>query len=300
MSEEIQADAGVTAEAAIDAYSAGQILAAAREHQKLSIPDVARNLKIAVRQVEALEADAYDKLPGMTFVKGFVRNYAKLLQLDPEPLLATLQDSLPQEPTQAISSHNEGIELSSGAPKRWLWAVVVILAVVIAIPLLVYELLHTDVNPLPQAFKANAPSAVAPVVPKRQEKPAVPLQVPRQPVPEAPISPLPPALQQEQAGVGSPSLAPAQPQPAGAATVAEGRGAIKMAFSQDAWVEIRDKDKKIIFSRLNPGGTEQIVRGDPPFSIVIGNAANVRITYNEKPVDLAPYIRVNVARLTLE
>jgi len=42
------------------------------------------------------------------------------------------------------------------------------------------------------------------------------------------------------------------------------------------------------------------VRGTPPFSLVIGNASHVRLTYNGKPVDLAPHIKVDVARLTIE
>ena len=38
----------------------------------------------------------------------------------------------------------------------------------------------------------------------------------------------------------------------------------------------------------------------PPFDVVIGNAANVRLKYNDAPVDLRPYFKVDVARLTLE
>lgn len=70
--------------------SPGQQLAAAREAQGLTVEEVVRHTKLSTRQVLALEADAYDRLPGPVFVRGFIRNYARHLQLDPVPLLARL------------------------------------------------------------------------------------------------------------------------------------------------------------------------------------------------------------------
>src|SRR5574341_1951544 len=65
----------------------GQELAAAREARGLALADVAQSLKFAQRQLEALEQERFDALPGATFAKGMVRSYARLLKLDPEPLL---------------------------------------------------------------------------------------------------------------------------------------------------------------------------------------------------------------------
>jgi cytoskeleton protein RodZ len=53
-------------------------------------------------------------------------------------------------------------------------------------------------------------------------------------------------------------------------------------------------------AQLNPAGSERVVEGRPPFSVVIGNAHHVRITYDDRPVDLTPHIRVEVARFTLD
>jgi cytoskeleton protein RodZ len=65
-------------------------------------------------------------------------------------------------------------------------------------------------------------------------------------------------------------------------------------------VEIRDRDGKLIHWQLNLPGTRQVVSGRPPLSFVIGNAHGVRLTYGDRPVDLAPYTRTDVARMTLE
>src|ERR1044071_4664356 len=81
-----------TAEPSAPSASAGpgRTLAQLRAERQLSIADVAQRLKYGVRQIEALEAEEFDKLPGGTFVRGMVRGYAKLLDTDPQPLLDEL------------------------------------------------------------------------------------------------------------------------------------------------------------------------------------------------------------------
>jgi cytoskeleton protein RodZ len=59
----------------------GQTLAAERERQGLSRADVAQRLHMSAYQVEALENGDFKRLPQGTFLRGFVRNYAKLLGL---------------------------------------------------------------------------------------------------------------------------------------------------------------------------------------------------------------------------
>lgn len=75
---------------AMPASSLGKILREARERAGLSMADVANQIKFAPRQIEALEADDFQHLPEMTFVRGFVRSYAKILDVDAQPLLALL------------------------------------------------------------------------------------------------------------------------------------------------------------------------------------------------------------------
>ncbi|MEY3202105.1 MAG: hypothetical protein RIR70_1655, partial [Pseudomonadota bacterium] len=73
----------------------GAVLRAERESRGYSIDDVAVALKLAPRQVEAIEADDFDALRGQTFARGFVKNYARLFGLDPEPLVARIKSSAP-------------------------------------------------------------------------------------------------------------------------------------------------------------------------------------------------------------
>jgi cytoskeleton protein RodZ len=58
----------------------------------------------------------------------------------------------------------------------------------------------------------------------------------------------------------------------------------------------------LLLSRINPRGTEHVLQGTPPFFLTIGNAAEVKLVYNSKPVDLAPYTNAfgGTARLSLD
>lgn len=293
MSDEIQIEDTAGAEDVVAVPSIGQCLSAAREQQGVSVADVARSLKIAVRQVEALESDDYTRLPGATFIKGFIRNYAKLLQIDSEPLLANLQDVMPSGTFQAIISPNERIEISTTGTKPWLWLVLLLMVVIVAVPLLIYEKLHSEARPLAPVVK----EAAAPLSPQvAVEVPASgheAISLPTPALENVPTGQLDAQVKQEPAIVKAEGVVPPP-------AVGSGAGTVKMNFSKDAWVEIRDKNGNRIYSQLNRAGSEQVVQGNPPLSIVVGNAANVSITYNGKPVDLVPHINVDVARLTLE
>ena len=65
-------------------------------------------------------------------------------------------------------------------------------------------------------------------------------------------------------------------------------------------MEIRDQQGQVIFVKTNPSGSEQDINAEAPLSFVIGNAAEVKMTYNGKPFDLTPHMDGGVARFTLK
>ena len=75
---------------------------------------------------------------------------------------------------------------------------------------------------------------------------------------------------------------------------------LRFVFNGQSWVEVRDAEGKVIYSRTNAAGTERRVLGDPPFSVVVGGASGVQLTYNGSPIDLAAYATDDVARLQLD
>ena len=287
-------------EAAETKQNAGQLLQAARLVRGLSIEDVARHLRLSVRQVTALEEDDYAKLSGGTFLRGFVRNYAKLVQLDATPLLLLLQQSLPPV-RQVIAPRTEGIPfpLDQKSVGR---SLIIAGVVVVALLFLVYEIYQgneTVQQPAVQvATEAEAEIEQAVAQAQSELAPATlssdtgPVQAAQEiaVVQQGNNNPPAPQRQQIAAVVAAPDL------------VNKGEGVLRFAFAQESWVEINDGAGKMIFSQLNPAGSEQVIRGKMSLSVVIGNAANVKLVYNNKPVNLAPHTNTNggVARLSLE
>jgi len=261
----------------------GRMLAQMRAERKLSVADVAQRLKYGPRQIEALEAEEFDKLPGATFVRGMVRGYAKLLDADPQPLLDELdQRYVPGEID--LDLRDKGIPfVHSGkrGTRAYLALSVLVLVVVAGI---LYE---WRAGTFPWAgFASNSP-------PPQKESKAPPAAQPDAPraetqIPAAPAAP--------SSTVTETPAAPAQ-QPSGGAP---GEGRIRLEFDSESWVEIRDADGKTLMSQLNPAGSRRVVLGRPPLSLVIGSGTGVRLTYNDKPIDLKPYIQIEVARLTLK
>lgn len=286
MSDVEQATDKSTGQASV---SVGQLLREARERADLSAADVARQLRLGLRQIEALEANDFGALPGNTIVRGFIRNYAKLLQLDPTGFLAAYEAGLPEARAEKIAIAAENIDISPRPSRRWLWYLGAAALVVVGLPVLIYALLRDDGR--------TAAVVPKPAVSQPAMQPGMPMALPA----PAPI-PSGPPMEGESAAAPATPTASGEPSAAAKAeapktTTASG---IQLAFDEDAWVEIRDRSGQKIFSQLSRKGGQETITGEAPFALVIGNAAKVRLTYNGKPVDLQPYIKVNVARLTLE
>ncbi len=254
--------------------SVGAQLARGREAQGLSVADVANRLKLTPKQINALENDQFDSL-GPVFSRGFVRNYARLLQLDVQVLLDAMQ--APGTAAEDLTIRDEHIAISHSLSQYWLKLIAAIVIIAIGLTLGVYQWLR-NASTAP-AKLVQAPAPVAPTAAIVTAVPAMPISAPAAPPAEVPAG----------------NVAAT----ANTATAA-GSAVIDLHFKQDAWVDINDANKKRIVSRLYHAGETAQFTGLPPFTAVIGNAANVSLTYNGKPVDLAAHTKVSVARLTLE
>jgi len=120
-----------------DIASVGSQLRLAREAARLSLDEVANALKFSPRQIELLEADQYAALPGSTIVRGFVRNYARLLRLDADSLLRQLEGIVPSAPAEVRPPDNMGIASQPRGLRELSPLVVIALVILLAASLLV-------------------------------------------------------------------------------------------------------------------------------------------------------------------
>lgn len=303
MSESVESVAPEEPAAAVELP--GRFLRAAREAKTLTLADVAQALKFSARQLEALEADNHAGLPGVTFVRGAVRSYAKYLKLDPAPLLAMLDATAPASLPDVRPPQNMGTAMMENGVRRV--SPLVAASMLLLLVAIVIGVWRTLGGPLPAApLVAGAPAETA----REAEQPVVPPQVQTEAATPAPTDAAGPPTAEQPTSAPAQVLATAQsPVPAEAtppalpagtpAAVATGRKLV-FAFNAKSWIEVKDASRQVIFTGEQPAGSRQTINGKPPFQLVIGNAAKVDLFDGERQVDLRPYTRAEVARLTLD
>lgn len=293
--------------------AAGDWLRRTREAAGLSIDTVAQQLKLAPRQVKALEEGAFGELPGRTFVRGFVRNYARLLKLDPEAVVAALPsaDAAPALEGPAIGSTSRPMgELPATSASRgasWSrWAIPIALAAAVIVAA-VYEVTRpgagrSETRPVskPAPAEPAAPPA-AQGIPLPNPVGAPPVDAPRTEPPAAPSEPVPAVPAPAPASPVSAAPAPeaaASPVAAGSAAPS-GEATLVIRYRAAAWTQVRDAAGKVLLVTDGEAGTAQTISGRPPLDVVIGNAGGATITWRGQPVDLAAHAKANIARVRL-
>lgn len=279
----------------------GQELARARESLGLTLAEAAQQLKFAPRQLAALEQGRFEDLPAGTFARGMVRSYARLLKLDPEPLVARVAGRVAApDNAEAVVAARRPIPITDSSRRTNLAYAALSIALLGVIVFVAFEW-----------QRERSQAARLTFVPAAQEPArSTPSNTVASTVtPHIAVSPDPaPAAKAEEAPAGpkaspestAPAAAQAKPSDEKPAARASEARRLVLRFERESWVEVRSRGGKLLMQGLNPGGTERAVEGSPPFTLVIGNAQHVRLSYDDRQIDLAPHVKVEVARFTLD
>jgi cytoskeleton protein RodZ len=303
--------------------SLGARLKAARLAQNLLAEDVAGQLKIGARKIDAIEAERWDQLPSGPYLRGLLRNYAKILKADSAAVVEDIErlagapavahdiSLLPSLRTpfpQRRRSHDS-------AMARLMRVGTLVFAVLAGLIAWSGTQSFRESEEIMTSWLAARAKPEAAALNPGQESIA-PVQEPVTPARTgAPVSRVSTELGQSPSAAASSSKPAASPQVAPALTLAaiatgttgvDGSqpqalsGDIVMRFNDDSWVEVRQADGKILMSQLNHAGAGKALDGSPPLELVIGNAPGVALQYRGSAVDLAPYTRDRVAHITLK
>jgi cytoskeleton protein RodZ len=208
-----------------------------------------------------------------------VRSYARLLKLDEAPLLERLEGRFAAPDSDELAARFlQPVPFSDSGRRSTLLYLGLSLAVLAFVGLSIYQWRR----------EASAPPAVA----AAPSEPVPPRPAP-QPAQAQPVQPKPAAA------IPAPKPAAAPPAAAADAQKSIGSSRIVLRCEEESWIEVKDSADRVLISSLNAAGSERVVQGRPPFSLIIGNAQHVRLSYNDQPVDLQPHIKVEVARFTL-
>jgi cytoskeleton protein RodZ len=297
MNTHIDTDAGRPVDTARP-IGPGSQLRQARLDLKLAPEDVAHILHLSTRQIVALEDDDYEKLPGPTYVRGYLRGYAQLLGLSAEPvvdaynrLVATKKpvDLGKLGPKPEIRSDHQLIKL----------ATVAVIVIVLGLSAVWWQ--EQERPPPRTQTLGQTPAMEEPVA--EESSSTVPADVrpdatlPTVPVPDtaratAPVKPPVPAT--DPLIAAGPVAATQTP-----AAAAAPRGRMVVRTEVESWADIRDASGNRLLYEVIPAGRTVSVEGATPLSVFLGNANGVKVEFNNQPVDVARYKRGDIARFTL-
>ena len=308
----------------------GETLRQARESNGWSLAEVALKLNLTSTSLANLEAGAFDKLPGHTFARGYIRAYAKLLGID-QAVLVQEFDQFTGTDAQGSNVHGLGrIEEPTRVSHTILRIVSLLLLIAVVGGGFVWwqdqtsqrnkdltsnAMEHvevesadgtTQIHPLDEPEdQAVVEGQAAPQAPATAEQPApdagtAPAAVPAPAVPTAPAAPVAQAPAAPAPATPAPAApaAPALSPPTTPALIA-GDGRVQITFIADCWTQVTDGNGKVLFSGLKRKGDTLDQGGKPPLTLRLGFARGAQVAYNGQPVDVAPFTSGETARLKL-
>ena len=292
----------------------GERLRHARESRGLDVPKVAEQLHLKQSMVLALEGEDFSRLPARVFVRGYYRNYARLMELPEEQLLREFDARCPEgeecagAPPVVAQSVKKEIRSSHGLVKLVTWLVVISVLAAFGLWWKDYsekQAAQVGNEVAPAKATAEAAGNGAQVAPAVAAPPAerAPVPPPARTVAEKSEAQQQPAKEVSKATAvpGESAVTPAAPaaEPESPAPVAAPKK-IQLQFTEDSWVDIRGANRSFKLVGTRKAGERIELDGEPPYNIILGNARGVTILVDGKPYDFSSRTRRNVARLTLD
>lgn len=279
----------------------GKTLAAQREAMGWTVEQVADQLKLAVRQVVALEAGDYASLPSPAVTRGFVRAYAKIMKLDPVPLVAQIDLGATGPNTGSAPRRERPASFSEvrfpSHGKRSAMPLGMIAAGVVAV--LVVAGVAYKFGALPGMHHATPTLATAPATSTNTATAMTPLTTsPEIQNTSVPLISVPPQASTNNTVVSGVSpqgvngVAPAAAAAAAAATApapaaAPGSNALVVVVKEDSWLQVRKASGgKPLIARMVKGGSTETFDVTEPVTVVVGKPAAVSATLRGETVAL--------------
>ncbi len=275
-------------------FSFGKRFSTARGALNLSREDVAVELKLGIEIIVAIEDEDYESLTAPIFVTGYIRNYARLLKIPVEPLLAAYNQVQVERPTIVAKA----IRKSGPSYSRLLIKIASVLIVLVLLAGIISWFQSQDFEPSTWFSSPENTDSSEPVIelPKLVESDDLPASIEKKP---EPVTELPAEVVAIPTPVVEPVAVPVPVEVTPQAAVEAPKNEILISLSNDSWVDIQDSTGKRLIYDLLRAGKEKRFTGKPPFKVFLGNAKGVRIEYNGELIDVDKHIRGNLARFKI-
>ena len=267
----------------------GELLKEARKKKGRKYRKLSSELGIPEKYLEALEENNFSIMAGPTYVRGYLRAYAKKLDLDPELVITAFEKYLKDKRKQEKSSLKK--DNKKGRKQKFSFLYASILLVIILLIIFVPERnTETSENKEINTYTEEEIPDFKEILPG--------LEVEKEVNFEQTSSTIPPNLTISELSTdkeaSSAVIEKANDQ------IIEAINTIEMNFSGDCWIEIMDKNR-ILEYQLAKAGSSIYVKGVGPFKLIIGNSNRVELFYNGAKISLASTtnVKTNVSCLVL-
>ena len=271
----------------------GQLLKEARKKTRRRYKRLSSELGIPEKYLEALEENNFSIMAGPTYVKGYLRAYAKKLDLDPETVIAAFDRYLKDQ--RRLEKKGIKKEQKNETKKKVSYIYALIFFLIASIILLIAfipERNNDSEKKEDRSFSETEIQNSNDIPPILNTKPALSIELEQdtsQNIPDLNI-------QEEVIALEITDDVKDETNKLSIETI----NTIEMNFSGDCWIELMDKNG-IIEYRLAKAGTSMFFEGLGPFKLLIGNSKRVELFYNDVKVSLASTtnVKTNVSCLVL-
>ncbi len=270
----------------------GEILRQARESASYSIAYVAAQTHLKEDVIVALESDQFDQLPNDVFVKGYIRSYAKLLEIDSKELLAVYPSDRDVQTETVVPQVKKAKKLSSsGVDPIVIWSSVTVVVILSGL-LMTWWVYQEDSDPVELASVVerfdDANLSSVDETQEQQESEA------KHDVVLGDIDPKHISDEQNatlEAEVDDQEIPAVIEAPFSGGELDKVRITVK--YTQESWTEIFDARKRRLLHGLIKPGATRVISGQAPFNVFLGNSPGVQLEINGKPFDHSVYMRRN-------
>jgi cytoskeleton protein RodZ len=283
----------------------GTDLAEARKARNYTVEDISRHLKIPVHTIDILESNDIEALPADTFARGYIRAYAKFLEISEEDVLEKYNRAVPSAESDELKPRsNLPGEASSQSP---LVKSITMLLIIAGIATVIFGsfkyyqekagVMEDELVAKEQSFTGN--SLDSPGENRLQIEQDEILSTDDELIEgqSEPYENIAATTEiQETADVASEvetTEIGADDTISDTSEVLSENDIIEIFAENGSWIEVRDANNSRLFYNMVPVGGSKVLVGKAPFSITMGNAKTTRVVINELEVDLTDYIRSN-------
>lgn len=280
----------------------GVVLCAERKRRGFTIKEIASQLFLTETQITALEKDNYDCFPAPIFVTGYIRNYARLLDLPPDPLVELFNAQGPQVEPKLNRVSRTGSSIKDNIVPFDLRVTGAVVVVVLLI-LLLWQMSADEELVVQDEVVGSEGDSAAPFFASDSQVEAV--EVVSTPLVTLSVAEVKETVAQDEEVVAAVDTGTEIETPPASEFMAERAvtgalpDSLELTFTAESWIEITDANGRRVMFGLGKPGQRRVLSGIAPFNILLGNSAAVTMTYNGESFDQRRFARGKVAKFTL-